>query len=159
MEDDDMAMDRDAVVGTLNDLIEICRDGEEGFRLCAEKVDDAELKGLFREWSTQRAGFATELQSEVERLGDNARERSEAKGLLHRGWMNLRSALEGGDAHGLLSEAERGEDAAKDAYEKALAQALPTDVKEMVERQYGDVKRTHDRVRDLRDQKRGGRAA
>jgi uncharacterized protein (TIGR02284 family) len=50
-----------------------------------------------------------------------------------------------------LEEVERGEDAAKDAYQHAIAQALPPEVRSMVQRQYQGVKENHDRVRSLRD--------
>ena len=33
-------MDTNTAVSTLNDLIETCRDGEDGFRLAAEAVKD-----------------------------------------------------------------------------------------------------------------------
>ena len=48
------------------------------------------------------------------------------------------------------AECEKGEDAAKKAYQDALAKDLPPDVRSMVERQYQGVKENHDRVRDLR---------
>lgn len=154
-----MAMDRKDVTSTLNDLIQIDRDGEEGFRTSAENVKDAELRALFQQYATQRAGFATELQSEVERLGEEATDRSDVRGALHRGWMNLRTAIQGDDDHAILAEAERGEDAAKEAYEDALNKPLPTDIKTLVERQYREVRQAHDHVRDLRDRYRSRREA
>jgi uncharacterized protein (TIGR02284 family) len=54
-------------------------------------------------------------------------------------------------AGSLLAECERGEDAAKAAYEAALRKNLPTDVRTLVERQYQGVKANHDRVRNLRN--------
>ena len=36
-------MDRGAVVSCLNELIETSRDGENGFRQCAEKANDPKL--------------------------------------------------------------------------------------------------------------------
>jgi uncharacterized protein (TIGR02284 family) len=49
------------------------------------------------------------------------------------------------------AEYKRGEDAAKHAYEAALKQDLPTDVRTIIERQYQGVKENHDRVRNLRN--------
>jgi hypothetical protein len=40
-------MDNDDVIETLNDLLEISRDGEQGFRTCAEGVRSPNLKALF----------------------------------------------------------------------------------------------------------------
>jgi uncharacterized protein (TIGR02284 family) len=56
------------------------------------------------------------------------------------------------DEHAVLAECERGEDAAKSAYQAALEEDLPPDVKAIVQRQYEGVKENHDRIRDLRNQ-------
>ena len=48
-------------------------------------------------------------------------------------------------------ECERGEDAAKRAYEEALQQDLPADVRTMIGKQYREVKMNHDSVRDMRN--------
>ena len=62
-------MEKDDVIDTLNDLIETCKDGEEGFSTCAEDVGRAELKRIL-ERAAQRCGeSAVELQAEVLRLG------------------------------------------------------------------------------------------
>ena len=57
------------VIATLNNLIETCRDGQEGFRAAAEGVRSAELRELFGGYALQRASFVGELQDEVRRLG------------------------------------------------------------------------------------------
>jgi uncharacterized protein (TIGR02284 family) len=56
------------------------------------------------------------------------------------------------DEYAVLTECERGEDAAKRAYEAALNEDLPADIKALVQRQYEGVKTNHDRIRDLRNQ-------
>ena len=61
--------DNDKVISTLNNLIETCKDGQDGFRQAAEGVKHTELKTLFLTYAQQRAQFAGELQSEVHRLG------------------------------------------------------------------------------------------
>ena len=52
----------------------------------------------------------------------------------------------------MLAECERGEDVAKSAYEAALKEDLPPDVKAILRRHYEGVKANHDRIRDLRNQ-------
>ena len=49
------------VVSTLNDLIQTCRDAEEGFSTAAEGVKDEGLRAQLLEYSRQRAGFAGDL--------------------------------------------------------------------------------------------------
>ena len=53
----------DDVVSCLIDLIETCKDGQEGFKDAAEAVKDGELKTLFFEYSQQRAQFARHLRA------------------------------------------------------------------------------------------------
>ena len=137
------------VVSTLNGLIETCRDGQGGFRTAAEGVRSAELRELFHGYAGQRAGFAGELQDEVRRLGGDPEREGSIVGSLHRGWMGLRAALEGGDERAILSECERGEDAALEAYRAALDRDMPAGVRSMVERQFAEVKEAHHLIGNL----------
>src|SRR5690554_2537491 len=62
-------IDSKEVISTLNDLIETSKDGEAGFRTCAEDIKRPELKSLFTERAAQCAQAAQELQAIVIRLG------------------------------------------------------------------------------------------
>jgi uncharacterized protein (TIGR02284 family) len=139
----------DEIASKLNDLIQICKDGEEGFRTAAEGVDSPELKSFFNECSQQRAQFASEL---VSSLGGDPESSGSFSGAVHRGWMDLKAAIEGNDPKGVLNECERGEDYAKKAYREALENdRLPANIREVVQRQCDAVIATHDRVKILRD--------
>ena len=142
------------VISALNNLIETCRDGQEGFQTAAEGVRSAELKQLFHGYSQQRARFVGELQQEVRRLGGDPEDSGSVAASLHRGWMGLKSALTGADDDAILAECERGEDSAVANYRDALGTDLPANVRAVVERQFSEVKQAHDRVRSL--EKAGG---
>jgi uncharacterized protein (TIGR02284 family) len=137
------------VISTLNTLIETCRDGEQGFREAAQNLKDPTVKSLFNEVSHERARFAEELKSEVQRLGGSPEEGGSVAGAAHRGWINVKGALTGRDDKQIISEAERGEDVAVATYQKALQETLPPAVESVVSRQYEHVREAHDRVRDL----------
>ncbi len=137
------------VISTLNELIETCRDGQEGFRAAAGGVGGAELKRLFHEYSQQRAGFVGELQGEVRRLGGEAEDSGSVAASLHRGWIGIKAAVTGRDDRSILAECERGEDSAVSTYRAALDADLPANVRAVVERQFGEVKQAHDRIRSL----------
>ena len=144
-----MAMDKDDVIDTLNDLIETCKDGESGFRTCAEDIKRTELKGMFERAAQRCAEAARELQTEVTRLGGKAERSGSLAGSAHRRWVDIRSAITGKDDAGVLAECERGEDVAKGSYEKALNKDLPAPIRAIVERQYQGVLEHHDAVRAL----------
>ena len=136
----------------LNNLIETLKDGQEGFKQAAEGVSDPKLKSLFSDYSHQRSRFATALQSEARRHGETEPETSSsATGALHRGWINLKSAVTGGDDHAILAECERGEDSAVEAYKEALDNGLSPSAQELVSRQFAEIKAAHNRIRSLRD--------
>ncbi len=141
--------DNDNVISTLNNLIETCKDGQEGFQQAAEGVKNSELKTLFGTYSQQRAQFAGELQTEVRRLGGDPEKTSSTAGALHRGWINIKSAITGQDESAIISECERGEDSAKSNYEEALKSDLPANIRAVVERQFTEIKAAHDRIRSL----------
>jgi uncharacterized protein (TIGR02284 family) len=144
-------MSNDDVVSCLNELIETCKDGQEGFKQAAEGVERSDLKSLFFEFSQQRAHFAGELQSLVQTLGSEPETTGSTAGALHRGWINLKSALTGKDEKAILNECERGEDSAKSTYKDALEKNLPSNIADVVRNQFDSVKMAHDRVKALRD--------
>ena len=140
----------------LNNLIETLKDGQEGFKQAAEGVTNPNLKSLFRDYSQQRSRFATALQSEARQHGETDPETSSsATGALHRGWINLKSVITGGDEHAILAECERGEDSAVEEYKKALDNGLSPTAQELVSRQFTEIKAAHDRIRGLRDAAKG----
>lgn len=142
-------INNDKVISTLNNLIETCKDGQEGFRQAAEGVKDSHLRSMFNGFSLQRAQFAGELQTEVGNLGGDPERSGSVSGSLHRGWINMKSAITGGSESAIISECERGEDSAKKNYREALENELPANIRSIVERQYSQVQQTHDQVRNL----------
>jgi uncharacterized protein (TIGR02284 family) len=142
--------DNDNVISVLNNLIETCKDGQNGFQTAAEGVKRSDLKTLFGQYSQQRAKFAGELQNEVLRLGGDPEKTGSVAATLHRGWINIKSAVTGQDENAVIAECERGEDSAVANYRDALAdQNLPSDVRSIIERQSAQVKEAHDRIRNL----------
>lgn len=146
-----MKVSNDDVISTLNDLIETCKDGQNGFQSAMEGVRDGSLKSTFQQYAQQRAQFASELQGEVRQLGGDPEQSGTVTAALHRGWMDIKLAVKGKNEHMILAECERGEDSAVQNYEEALSKNLPTQVASIVQRQYDAIKQAHDRIRRLRD--------
>lgn len=146
-------MDNDKVISTLNGLIETCRDGQEGFKEASENATSPELKRFFLEASRERARCVGELQQEVRTLGGNPENTGSTAGALHRVWIDIKGTLTGKDDASILNEAERGEDSAVKAFEDALKEGLPANARSTVQKQFSEIKLTHDRVKQMRDAK------
>ena len=146
-----MAQQKEAI-STINNLIETLKDGEKGFKEAADAVKDPQLKSLFQQYSQQRQRFATELQSQAQSLGEFKPEKSSSTaGAMHRAWINLKSAVTSGDDKAILSECERGEDSAVHEYQDAMQDGLTGTAREVVARQFTEIKSAHNRVKNLRD--------
>src|SRR4051812_6066406 len=146
--------DRGDVVDVLKDLVECCKDGEYGFRECAEQAKREDLKSTFLQRADDCRRGAQELNECLRQYGGKVEDGGSTMGAMHRGWVSIKSKLTTYDDKAVLEEAERGEDNAKARYMKALQKNLPADVRQVVERQYQGVQRNHDQVKMLRDQYR-----
>lgn len=152
-------MDNEEIISTLNDLIEVSKDGEEGFRSSAENVDDPQLKAFFLRRSQEVATSVQELQELVRSLGGEPASSTSLSGTLHRRWIDIKTALTSNDTLAVLNETERGEDVALATYRRAAEKDLPTHVRFVVVRQLEGAKRNHDEVKRLRDAARAEAAA
>ena len=135
----------------LNDLIEICVDGQKGFEAAAKVVDDPTIKDELVGYSWQRQQFAQDLRSRMKSLGEEPGHHGSVSGAVHRGWMDVKSAFGASSGHSILAECERGEDVAEKVYREAMSSGLPPEYTKVVETQYQTIQRTHDRIKALRD--------
>ncbi len=140
-------------VDILNDLIEINNDRLAGFEKAIADIKDenADLKDLFRSFAEQSRRNSQELAALV---GDQEEVETgkSVSGTLHRAWIDVKSIFGGSDRASILSEAERGEDAIKKAYQQALNDGeLPADAVQTVSNQAQGINAAHDQVKSLRD--------
>jgi uncharacterized protein (TIGR02284 family) len=144
-----MPLKNDEVVSVLNDLIDTCKDGIEGFQTASESVENPGAKALFASRLPNIQRGMAELKAEVRRLGGDPDKSGTLGGAMHRGWINLKAAITGKNEESIIAECERGEEHAAHVYEDALQKDLPLDTRAIVERQYRGVVENLERVRAL----------
>ncbi len=150
--------DTKEVTSVLNDLIETCKDGEQGFKTAAERAKDSALKSLFSKYASQRGNYVQELQSAVRELGGDPATTGHVAATLHRGWINLKEALSKDEDKAIINECESGEDAAMKNYKEALSKSLPANVLSLVQKQFSGVQEAHGVIRDLKHSLQGQNA-
>ncbi len=147
--------DQKYVVDALEDLIEVARDGQNGYRDGAEHAKDPQLRKFLESVSLARAKFAGDLESYAVRLGKADVDRSgSTKGAIHRGWTDLKANLGGGD-DSILSSMETGDKYAGDHYQKYINDnKLPDDLLETIRIQAQTIAATLDRLRVMRQERK-----
>lgn len=67
--------------------------------------------------------------------------------------MDVKATFTGKDRKAILASCEYGEDAAQRAYDSALSSdvEMPTDVRQLIMDQKTSLKRSHDKIKALRD--------
>ncbi|GAA4297570.1 PA2169 family four-helix-bundle protein [Nibribacter koreensis] len=149
----------DKILDTLNDLVETARDGRKGYETAAGAVDNPRVKSELERLAQQRASFVSELESKAQQLGGSTSNTTtvegiamEAAGAVHRGWINLKSAINGHDSKAILSECENGDEAALKAYNNALNDtALPMDVKNIIQKQQQEIQTAKQTITSLKN--------
>jgi uncharacterized protein (TIGR02284 family) len=135
----------------VQDLIQLVIDSEKGFREASDVVKDVALQAIFEQFADVRGRLANELQSEVQMIGERPRREGTWLAGMHRAWIEIRSAISGGDGGTILSEAKKGEDYIMHAYEEALQVTAGTELNAVVASQYPTIKQAHDEIRNMRD--------
>lgn len=147
--------DQKHAVDALKDLMEVARDGQNGYRDGAEHAKDPQLRRFLESVSLARAKFAGDLESYAVRLGKADVDRSGSTlGAIHRGWTELKANLGGGD-DAILSSMETGDGYAKDHYEKYIHDnKLPDDLLEIIRNQAQTIVGTLERIRAMREERK-----
>lgn len=145
---------KDKTLEQLRELRQLNVDSAKGFEECAELVKEHGLKQAFSEIAHTRREQAQTLATQIEWNDEAEEEQGSYTAAMHRAWIKVREAFSSDDSYTALAEAERGEDSIKQAYEEALPELKGSPIHDIVAEQYATVKKTHDRVRALRDAKK-----
>ena len=144
-----MAADNKTAISTLNDLIETCKDGSNGFMAAAAAVTQPDAKALFTSRTPIIEHAAAELQAEVTRLGGKPETSGSVAATVHRGFIGLKAAITGKDEAAIITECERGEELAVKNYEDALKKELPMETRAILERHLRGTVQNLEKVRAL----------
>ncbi|RYG49459.1 MAG: PA2169 family four-helix-bundle protein [Chitinophagaceae bacterium] len=139
----------------LNDLITINNDRIAGYERAENEASDkdADLKALFRQMAAESRSYVTDLSKYVAAAGDTPSDKTMLSGKIYRAWMDVKATFSGKDRKAILASCEFGEDAAQKAYDSALSSdaELQTEVRQLIMDQKTSLKKSHDRIKALRD--------
>ena len=130
------------IVTTLNDLIAVCRDSEEGFGKAAKGCHSDGLRNRLIGIARQRGDFADELAERVRGMNAEPAAQAHESSVLHEGWRQLEESIRPKDDASFLAECIAGEENTLRHYETALTRDLPVPIRPVVDRQRLAVQET-----------------
>ena len=140
-------MANEPIARALTDILNLNRNSVKGYQEAAEEVKSADLKAKLSQFSQQRAGFVSELEGFAKQYGIDAHSTntvesvaSDAAAAVHRGWINIKSAITGQDDSAVLEAAETGEASALKTYETVLSSNdVPAGAKTVFQQQHDAI--------------------
>ncbi len=132
------AMDDDAVIDHLSQLVAICHDGEAAYRSAAQQATDPQARTLFAGVAKERSRSMSALAS----LGSPHNNVVHPPGPCGHHGAEMRSTATPGDG-ALLPHLLQVEEHALVTFSKALAYDLPIDIRSVVEEHYRGVRRAY----------------
>jgi len=133
----------------LNDLIQLCRDGENGYRDAAESVKDGFTQMLLKEFARRRSRFAAVLQGYVRAHGGTPQRKGSVAGSIHKSWMNFQCAIGKNDDRAIISECKRGEEFALRHYKQARSTDLPSDLLSILQMQAEEIEKAAEKLQAI----------
>ena len=141
---------KDETVDGLKKIVKMNIDASKGYSDAADSLDDTAIETAFHDASARRSRLAADLQTALAMSDEDVPDGGTALGAFHRSWMNVRSALNGGDTEVILTEAARGESSLVDAYEDVLVDTAGSPLNATLQQQLVEVKSTRDSIESLK---------
>jgi uncharacterized protein (TIGR02284 family) len=120
-------------------------DSQRGYDIGRRQTSDRFLRIEFTELAEKRAAMAEELDALITRLGVAPQADGSALGGVHRVVLDLQGKLFGRGRARVLEEVVRGEAILESAYADALAEEIPPEARQLLKRQFRQVRATGDR--------------
>ncbi len=143
------------VIEVLNDLVMINNDRIAGYQRAIKelKSEDTDLKQLFDRMIIESQQIKSDLANEIQVLHGEVEKGSTEMGKIYRAWMDVKAVFTGASRHTILANCEEGEDAAQNAYKKALeTERFPIFLRELLNGQQITLRASHDEIKSLRNQ-------
>lgn len=139
-----------STTATLDELVEVLNDGINFFGDAAELSRVAEHAQMFRDFRLAKSAIADALRTAAP-LGAEVRQgEGSLRAALRQGYTDLRSRLAEDPDEIYIAALEEQEDRIYAAFRAAAEQSPPSPVRDIAREKLPQVKRMHDRLRELK---------
>jgi uncharacterized protein (TIGR02284 family) len=126
------------IVQQLNKVLQIDIDAVGAYQAAIEAINDLTIQNQLRQFMGDHERHVVELRALVFRFGGTPAEKRDLKGMVQRGFTKV-AGMVGTEA--TLRAMLQNEKATNAAYRKSVQEALPADVLEVLQRNFGDEQR------------------
>jgi len=138
---------------TLNDLIEILRDGQTFYDDASTKISDPTLKALFRDASTTRYALISDLSAEVKTEGRTPSASGTLAGSVRENYADVLASMSSDKETTYVKQLEAAEDRLLHAFKDALKDTESARVRQILSLHLPKVQKMHDTMRAQKQQR------
>ena len=135
---------------TLNELIEITRDGQTFYTEAVGRVTNSHLKAVFRGLIDVKAKMISTLSEHVRARGMEPSAQGTLAGSFHKLYGDVRAKLSTQGDLTFVAQLEAAEDRLLTAFEQAAADAGDPELRRIITRHLPKVRLCHDEMRNLK---------
>jgi uncharacterized protein (TIGR02284 family) len=149
-------MNNEKTVSVLNDLLTITNDRIQGFSKVEDKVWNTypQLRNDYDTMVSQSHTMKNELSDLISERGGTPEDSGSTAGAIHRAWIDVKNSFAEDTANATLGNVVYGEEAAINAYQKALDSGdLCPQSSQVVLDQLHHLKASHDKFQNLEELK------
>ncbi|OGX91206.1 hypothetical protein BEN49_20585 [Hymenobacter coccineus] len=134
----------------LDQLLLFVNDRIEGYKRAVAETTNADLRGYYELLVAQSQQFSSTLNTYLKKVGGKRETGTTFKGKLYRKLMDAQALVTGRDEKAILAANLYGERWAIKAYKKALRRkALKGEMRDAVQKQFGQSKKTYKHLKEL----------
>ena len=135
---------------TLNELIEITRDGQTFYTDAVARVTNPHLKAVFRALIDVKTKMISSLSEHVRARGTKPSAQGTLAGSFQKVYAEVRAKLSAQGDMTFVAELEASEDRLLNAFEQAAADAEDPELRRIIKRYLPRVHLCHDEMRNLK---------
>lgn len=132
-------------------LIDICKDGRDFYHNASEKVENNDLKKLFRENANIREGIIVNLKNYMEDKGETAKAEGTLGGKTMQFFGQLAAAVSPNTDKAFVTQLEEAEDRSLEEFHKTLATSITPELKMRIMGYTKELKQTHYHMKAMKE--------
>lgn len=142
----------DKVIKDIQELLEKNHDAEKGFLTAESASSNMQLKKFLKKQAGHKRQYVNELSELLKAIEVEPRETGSTAGMVHRTWMDFKTALASNKDETVLKECIKGEQKSEKEYlEKLQNNNLPSGISDILRRHLAEIRITIAQVSSLGD--------